>query len=668
MFVVNTEDNSIYVTRGDAGTLSVVAKLDGSESNYVFKPGDVVRLKVVQKKNYEKVALQKDVAITEETERVDFFLTGQDTKIGDVISKPVDYWYEVELNPFTNPQTIIGYDDEDGAKIFKLFPEGRDLVDDITEEDIPVVDTELSLTSERPLQNQAIARAVTNLNTNIETLKGKLAEEMQTRETQQNNVANSVKVLNARMSTFTALESGSTSGDAELTDIRVGANGRVYNSAGDSVRGQVSEINNSLVNQGSNTFGAIDMNTTTTDLGINTNEVTVWRFAKIGAPIGEYPLEKIFLKSPRNGIAHICIAAKTNDSFTVIEEFDINVVNGITEYINGIHFHSDTIIKEGYLIGCKIPSKEYVYMYYGGTEGSYTANSQTYTLGELSYGISIGAELKSSVVERINNIEKKTINRDNPLSDIYKVPTFITSFGRICCIGDSLTHGDMNTTNNGNIAMTQYSYPTIMARLTGCTVLNYGLSGYRAKKGDNSSWLQQAEKNNWLTNEDKCNLYIIALGTNDMAVGFSGDINTDINLEDYTQNANTSVGGYASIIQKIRSIQPRAKIFCVTIPISRDKQIPSPYNSSTRIVANSKIRNIASMFDCYVIDLERYGEYTPEDVTYFENVYKNATHNNALGYNLRARQYIAYIDWIIANNLEEFQDIQFIGTNLYLDE
>ena len=58
--------------------------------------------------------------------QVEIFLHGAETKFGEVINKPVDYWYEVELNPETKPQTIIGYD-EDGAKVFKLFPEGRDV-------------------------------------------------------------------------------------------------------------------------------------------------------------------------------------------------------------------------------------------------------------------------------------------------------------------------------------------------------------------------------------------------------------------------------------------------------------------------------------------------------------------------------------------------------------
>lgn len=54
--------------------------------------------------------------------------------------------------------------------------------------------------------------------------------------------------LAARMDTFTSLPSGSTSGDAELQDIRVGAGGEVYGSAGEAVRGQIGELKGDLVN------------------------------------------------------------------------------------------------------------------------------------------------------------------------------------------------------------------------------------------------------------------------------------------------------------------------------------------------------------------------------------------------------------------------------------
>lgn len=120
MFRVD-EDLTIHATRGDAAAILIQAA--AGEENYIFQPGNVVRLKVFAKKNCENVVLQKEVKVTEETETVEIALTGEDTRFGEVISKPVDYWYEVELNPETYPQTIIGYD-ENGAKVFKLYPEG----------------------------------------------------------------------------------------------------------------------------------------------------------------------------------------------------------------------------------------------------------------------------------------------------------------------------------------------------------------------------------------------------------------------------------------------------------------------------------------------------------------------------------------------------------------
>lgn len=170
MFVIN-DDLSINITRGDTAVFTVNA-VEESGENYLFQKGDVLRIKVTEKKACENVMFQKDFVVEEETETVEMLLTEEDTKIGEVISKPTDYWYEVELNPLTNPQTIIGYDD-DGAKIFKLFPEGKDVEpsEDITPEDIPLVDEELDLTSERPVQNHVIARAMLNMQEEITKLK-----------------------------------------------------------------------------------------------------------------------------------------------------------------------------------------------------------------------------------------------------------------------------------------------------------------------------------------------------------------------------------------------------------------------------------------------------------------------------------------------------------------
>ena len=173
MYIVN-EDNSIYVTRGDICVIGVKAENDGKP--YTFQPGSLLRIKVSKKKKCTDVVLQKDFPITTPTQTVQVFLTGEDTKIGDVISKPVDYWYEVELDPLTEPQTIIGYD-EDGAKVFKLFPEGADVSTYVPDEDdiaAKYTDDELDLTSRKPVENRVVAKAVARLENELKKQTGSL--------------------------------------------------------------------------------------------------------------------------------------------------------------------------------------------------------------------------------------------------------------------------------------------------------------------------------------------------------------------------------------------------------------------------------------------------------------------------------------------------------------
>jgi len=121
MFVISS-DKTIHITRGDTAVIEIGC--DGPDGNhYEFKTGDTVRFKVFERRNCDNVVLVKDVKVVKPTLTVDIELAESDTKIGDIINKPVNYWYEVELNPEQNPQTIIAYDAE-GPKIFKLYPEG----------------------------------------------------------------------------------------------------------------------------------------------------------------------------------------------------------------------------------------------------------------------------------------------------------------------------------------------------------------------------------------------------------------------------------------------------------------------------------------------------------------------------------------------------------------
>ena len=121
MLVIH-DDNSIYLTRGDIASVQITA-LNSSGEEYLFKNGDIVRFSIFEKGRYDNLVLRRDVEVTTETKFVSINLSGNDTKIGELINKPKQYWYEVELNPDTAPQTIIGYDNN-GPKILTLFPEG----------------------------------------------------------------------------------------------------------------------------------------------------------------------------------------------------------------------------------------------------------------------------------------------------------------------------------------------------------------------------------------------------------------------------------------------------------------------------------------------------------------------------------------------------------------
>lgn len=108
------EEQTIHLTRGDRATIRLKAK-----NEELFHVGDVIKFSIVEKRNYDNVIFQKTFEVIHEQNTFDITLTSDETRIGDIISKPVKYWYEIEYNGVVTP---ICYNEE-GARVFILYPE-----------------------------------------------------------------------------------------------------------------------------------------------------------------------------------------------------------------------------------------------------------------------------------------------------------------------------------------------------------------------------------------------------------------------------------------------------------------------------------------------------------------------------------------------------------------
>lgn len=96
------------------------------------------------------------------------------------------------------------------------------------------------------------------------------------------SVKNDIQIQKARIDAFTALKDGSTTGDAELIDARIGVNGTNYSNLGDSIRSQLDYI----VDISPNLY---EFNNTGlyTESGITNASTKYWHSKPIACKIGD---------------------------------------------------------------------------------------------------------------------------------------------------------------------------------------------------------------------------------------------------------------------------------------------------------------------------------------------------------------------------------------------
>ncbi len=256
------------------------------------------------------------------------------------------------------------------------------------------------------------------------------------------------------------------------------------------------------------------------------------------------------------------------------------------------------------------------------------------------------------------NIQEFLSVQDNekPLDRIVSDGGFCGIFRTIGCVGDSLSSGEFESVKadgtKGYHDFYEYSWGQYIARSCGSTVYNFSQGGMTAK-----AYMEHFASGKGFWDPSKaCQAYIIALGVNDMNSDIELGSIQDICKEDYTKNKKTFVGYYAQIIQRLKSIQPRAKFFLVTQPKHGDEK------DEKRKYMRDLLESIANYFDrCYVIDLYTYAPVQNQE--YCEKYWLG--HLTAMGYIITARMIESYIDYIIRKNPKDFNQVGFIGTDLY---
>ena len=249
---------------------------------------------------------------------------------------------------------------------------------------------------------------------------------------------------------------------------------------------------------------------------------------------------------------------------------------------------------------------------------------------------------------------------EKPLDRIVTDGGFCSIFRSIACIGDSLSSGEFESRKQdgtkGYHDCFEYSWGQFIGRSCGSKVYNFSRGGMTAKEYMESF----ADEMGYWDDSKACQAYIIALGVNDIIRHLRGELElgaiSDVDKEDCRNNAKTFIGYYAQIIQRIKQIQPRAKIFLVS-PLKHGDEA-----DEKRKIVRDLLEQLTRIFNrTYLLDMWTYAPV--QEGSYLAKFWLG--HLTPMGYVLTARMIESYIDYIIRKNPEDFNQVGFIGTDIY---
>ena len=261
-----------------------------------------------------------------------------------------------------------------------------------------------------------------------------------------------------------------------------------------------------------------------------------------------------------------------------------------------------------------------------------------------STSVSVRITLNSRLGEIESDIEElePKMMQQKPFMDSLRI------IKRVGCIGDSYTQGHIQLKGQAAELRKEYSWPFFLSQKTGNTFSNWGVGGSTTKDWINSLISIVNEPNN------KCQAYIIGLGINDGS-DWSQTATQPGNAADIGTDNDVYIAYYYKIVQQCLSVNPLAKVFCLTMP-----NRGNDYNAAVRIVVNHCNNN--GQKNVILVDLAK-DEYAKSE--YFFNNPRfladySEGHYTAIGYEFMAECLYVILSDVISNNISEFQNIHQI--------
>ena len=333
-----------------------------------------------------------------------------------------------------------------------------------------------------------------------------------------------LEVERKRIDGFVALPKGATTNDAELQDIRIGADGRTYSTAGTAVREQISSVSADAKSDFVKCGG--------TDKYISHVEIYT----------DEY--DHLMISDIRNGyngsIGFALFSCDANgENFATLRA--VNELN-VTQKRVHMAFGKNSILIVDFDVSSMVKDGRYV-------------------------DTGLKSKVKSSRV--FSRALYDEIDKTNSKINSLTTNAYIGLFEKIGVIGDSFASGEIYVKQSDGTYKGQdcynLSWGQIIAREHGITCRNYSTGGLSTK-----TWLTSNKGLPFMLSDDPQQLYIIALGINDVykfGVEYLGTI-SDITAN-YTKNPDTFYGNYGRIIEQVRAHAPNSKIILSTMAETR---------------------------------------------------------------------------------------------------